>query len=626
MSSGIEGWVGSRIGERVPDIKGAINLAKLSSGLSPVYRVETCKKLTDPRSRIGDRVIVDTFPSWVKFSTTSPDTGGILGTLKKIGRAVIDQVNELRGSQEKAQLLGIMVDEGFTNTYHFWANLIFQDVLVQSPKGNEWFSENVIEDGYPIRVYFGFVDPYGNVIQHPYEGPIATSKALVPDFTGFVTASTKEIYFPAGDRFQITCVGFEYMLRKTSLELIYSSSGGKMQFPAGTPLKEVLADMLRKMAVGVGATFTFASASKRPKSVPPGSFMNAMGVVGKMGTTLAPTTVQRNIQFVDVDSNIKVPRDIDFPTNMSGRAARMGVPSLLDVIAHLASDEYCNVEIFFDHYGRLTVLGKDFSTLDIAYGVTPKPKKKDKRQRVHDAVIGSNVIHAMFHTELDHTNVFDVFRYPESISAAAPKPVRSKNTGKAMSSEASAYFNSLGWGMSREFLIRSQAELSLVPQVEFTGKDDIAERYKYFGMRGAMYMIGQPKIRIGDILRVTDIRNKIGFGGNTDVVINLGKSMVDRVQSAIRDTFSSVGKTRKRITKDLRYLGLKGIEDVYYVWKVRHYVGMDGYDTKVFFVKEPQSLIPQGEMALAHKQFREKMTKAAETKGAGSTKPPGTSD
>ena len=620
MSGGIEGWLGSRLADRIPDLKGAINLAKLTSGLSPVYRVETCEKLTNPKSKIGDRVLVDTFPGWMKFSDLDPDSGGILGTLKKIGTAAIDQIKILTGSQTDSQLLGIMVDEGFTNTYHFWANLIFQDVLKQGATGNKWYSESVIEEGYPIRVYFGFVDLYGNVIQHPYEGPVSFNTALVPDLTGFIVASTKEIMYPAGDRFQITCAGFEYLLRKTSLELLYPNS---MYFPTDTPLKEILADMLIRLAKGQAGTGAFVPApstvKKRAKAIPPASIMRAMGAVGKTGKVLAPRTVQRNINFVDVDSNIVVPQAIDFPKNMFGRAARMGVPSLMDAIHHLASDAYCNVEIYFDHYGRLTVLGKDFSTLDLAYGITPKPKKKDKRVRVHDAVIGSNVIHAMFHSELDHTNIYDVFRYPDNPSAAAPSAARSTTSGTATEKEspASAYFNSLMWGMSREFLIRSESEKTLTESEEFAGKEELAERYKYFGMRGAAFMIGQPKIRPGDLLRVTDLRNKAGFGANTDTMIDLGKTMVDKVQKAIRDTFTSAGKKKEKITPKIRYLGIKGIEDVYYIWKVRHYVGMDGYDSKVFFVKEPQSLIPQGEMARAHKKFREKITKAADTKGAG---------
>lgn len=590
--SGIEGWIASGVADKIPTLKGLVNLGKMTSGLKPLFRIETCKDIKHINSRIGDRVLFNNFPDWVKFADMDPDSSNLISHS-------IKRVKEWLSTHTSPQLLGVLVDESFYNAYHFWANLIFQDIIRQAPHGNEWISGSFIEMGYPLRVYFGFEDQYGNVILHQYEGPIAVTDIVTPDFTGFITASTKETLHSIGDRFQITCVGFEYLLRKTSIDTVY---GSPFSFAAGTPLREILGQMLIKLAQG-------NSTSKVGTPAIPASFAYAMGVLGKKGTVLSQSTVERNIKLIDIKKTPVIPTPISLPIDLSGKAAKTGAASLLDMIKYLSYQ--CNVEIYFNHYGRLTIHGRDFSTIDIAYNLTPNPKNNDKRIRLHDAVIGSNVIHAIFHTELDHTNVFDVFYYPYNSSAA--KPVMCKATTiKEMSEESLKYWNYFqdqDWGHGRKFLIRQEGDPTTSytdPQKKFAGMSDITERYKYFGMRGAVYMIGIPKARIGDLIRISDIRTKDGFGANTDVIIDLSKSAQEMVKKAINDTFASAGiKTkRKYITPDIKYLGLKGIEDIYYIWKVRHYMGIEGWDTKLFFVIEPQTNIPQGEIMLAHKQFR----------------------
>ena len=150
---------------------------KATAGLTPVFKIVTCNSLTS--GYIGDKIIEDTFPAWVRVA--DPDAG--IGSILSLS-AIRAKITDFLGSQTTdSPMLGLMIDTAVLNRYRTLANFIFQNVLVNKPTGNQWLSDGFIDCGYPIRVTLGALTPEGHFIQHPYEKALTADK-IYPTFTG----------------------------------------------------------------------------------------------------------------------------------------------------------------------------------------------------------------------------------------------------------------------------------------------------------------------------------------------------------------------------------------------------------------------------------------------------------
>jgi len=591
----------------------------MTSGLTPVFKIETCKSLEN--GRIGDKTIEDTFPSWVRVA--DPDRG--IGSLLSLS-AIRAKVTDFLGSQTTdTPLLGLMIDTAVLNRYRVIANLIFQNVLVNRPTGNQWLSEDLIECGYPIRVSMGFLTPEGHFIQHPYEKALTAGK-IYPIFTGIVAAMTQEIV-STGDRFQITCYGFEYLLSQARC-LSFTATKGEH-------LRDVFARLLRQFAQMADhfvneeeAIKTFGPLATKESPKWPVPILRAMGIIaGKTDKVSAKSVIRRNIRLLNCDRAPRLLQDFD----TANLKKKKGGSSYFDVIKAMSPrppstlDEQLKVALgdtlknfysrhlfFFDYQGRATIMGQFMSTTEIAAG-TKRPTHDRDRVRVHDAVIGSNVIHLQMNTTLDMSaGAIDLYYLdpspgvgPPSFTPASSEHTPSFSVSGQLETDAMRYYGpGSHWGRHDIFLFDQGDTATSVEDLDEI-LEMIGNRFKHLGMRGSSYMAANVKMQVGDVLRVVDIRDKEGFGTSVGATIDLGVEAATKIKSAIVKRFPSLDKDKRLLGKTVN-LGLKGVEDIYWIWKVRHYVGQNEITSKAFFVKEPQTLITTTDAYRRHQIQRKK--------------------
>ena len=578
--------------DNIPNwLKGKIKLAALNSGLTPVYRIETSERLSS--GTIGDKTIIDRFPAFIKIQEAE---GGIAGLFRsmvsKISKAKI--IAFLKGGNMQADVLGIMIDEGMSNYHRFITNVIFQDQKEYMPTGNQWLSSKFAKIGYPLRITMGFLTPEGHFKQHPYDDAIKLPKNIYPDYTGVIAAATRE-NMVQGDRFQITCVGFEYLLDQEQVD-------DQFEIHPTDRLDETLARVLLLYAIG-DEVWDATKPLLRPIPI-----LKAMGVVTPKTEKLRSLKqITKAIKFVDIKKNAEV---IVTKTTLMEEKPKMDAAgnveysiTLFDIIRTIQSKAVSGgLQIYFDFHGRLTVQGRNgIFTDEIVLKRTPNVSK---RTRVHDCVLGSNSIHLESHTDLEglsgQTNVFFTHLYPmskepEMIIADPHKKVLMQDMVKmklgevVSSSDEVAKYYGKHFGKHSDFWYEMAEERMAVGPFAQDFASTVAQRYKYYGMRGSAYMIGNPKIRVGDVLRVTDMKGNEGLGINIKAVLNISKEASDTVRNFIQSRFKKYDPSVLR-TKDVK-LAMGEIDGYYYVWKVRHYIGSDTFTSKAFFVKEPFSLL-----------------------------------
>jgi len=99
------------------------------------------------------------------------------------------------------------------------------------------------------------------------------------------------------------------------------------------------------------------------------------------------------------------------------------------------------------------------------------------------------------------------------------------------------------------------------------------------------------------VLRVSDIRS-FGITGMNDpqTVANLSKEVQYTIEKAGSDTTSAF-EYDPLIEKSFR---LETGIDHFHIWKVIHYIGSDGFKTKVYYTKENNSYIPGSDLLAQH--------------------------
>ena len=415
----------------------------------------------------------------------------------------------------------------------------------------------------------------------------SSQRKIPPDFTGVLGALTQET-FEQGDFFQGTFVGFEYLLSRFRPQDPFPISQGEH-------VTRTLARMLRWLAIK-SSTYTrvptvvgrSATTGDATVAIP---ILRAMGVVNPNDTRiLSVDEIKKNIVLVDMPKNSSITRT-NIPKG-TGSIKYGTDQSFADIVEGI--EQLTNTEIFFNEHGRLTISGKP--------KVRERVSKSYDRIRVHDAIIGNNVIHHQVSVDLSQiVNRVIIHKKFSGINAGSPvisvvKPNADMLTEK---DEVAKYY-----AHNEEFdskHVYHYGDLDFDESESINMRNKMIDYFRYYGVRGRIFMVGNPKIRVNDIVRVSDIRS-FGIKGmnNPQSVMNLSKEARYIIEKVDRDT-GDASEYDQLIEKSFR---IKTGIDHFHIWKVVHYIGADGFRTKIFYTKEDDSYIPGSDLLAHHVRRR----------------------
>ncbi len=100
-------------------------------------------------------------------------------------------------------------------------------------------------------------------------------------------------------------------------------------------------------------------------------------------------------------------------------------------------------------------------------------------------------------------------------------------------------------------------------------------RESYFaGMGGSVYAVGNPSLKPGRVLDIKDERTA------------LSEDLTKKIEDTAKSRISKLINVRS-IPASPPALRLKNIDKMFYIWKVRHYLGVrSGFITKIYFIEE----------------------------------------
>jgi hypothetical protein len=557
----------------------AFGEAVLAGGLRPVYRITSSTSLSD--GLVTDRYLSNTIPDWVDVKSFGDDHPHLKPSISHMKQLLKFQIETaFLDPRPMNAVVGILMDESPKNIYRYLVDIIFTNVPYITAEGNrKWLAEDFLLLGFPIQVSVGFIDMDGNFRKHPSEAPISTYGNVPPDFTGILGAITQET-FASGDFFQGTFVGYEYLL---------SRYHPQEPFPVRSrePITRTLARMLRWLATRSILHSTVkmkkATSSDATIGIP---ILRTMGVMQQKGTRILSTEeIRKNIVLLDMPKYGRISkRTIPDFGELKFRTIQTW-SSFKEILRYV--QELTNTRIYFNGYGRLTVSGRP-KVREIA-------TKKYNRIRVHDGIIGNNVIHHQATIDLSQiVNRVVIHNVFSNINAESPiMKLAYPNKGVLMERDevAKYYADDDSVGIS---------EVYYYDDVEIAGPDviDIQEQmidhFRYYGMRGTCFMTGNPKIRVGDVLRLSDIRSTEITGINNQLAV----AQLSKEAQFTIDNVDNEGLQDDPLIE--RSFKLKTGLDHFFIWKVVHYIGPDGFKTKVFYIKERDSYRPGSDLLAQH--------------------------
>lgn len=563
-------------------------------------------------------------------------------TVGSIKDSVKQSVTGTPASPDDRPLEGCMIDFSLHRQPYPFSHVIFQNPTVTNPRGDQLFGTDLLKVGFPIWIYAGYIDQSGNVVKHPFDPMPRNHIPLV--FAGFIGAISQEITEGAGDRMQLQCVGYLWYLENFSLETEDILQIG-MDTPIEVAIQRLFDEFYRSGGYSIPDIVKKAMRLKEKIAITE-KLTTAVMIPGTEYLAITLNTFKPSVRYIYGSSKSMTPKKSN---NKEGgfSSVILGIRgSSFKSIMQTIEWSYC-VDIEWDVHGYLTVHGK----ADPYHRMVDKEGKVDERHipRVHDAVIGGNIknldmsvsaehvasglrltIHSPDTSHASETYVFtmsDIDRVLKDWEEEARKtkePITDELTPtliagkKALVTDNDLFrlFGNKTFALdviqfttdhptlgSDYLVLEEDVETSVdepgVVEIEYANKKIIVpwpkealqvlfRRLKYWGMRGSAMMIGNSNIREGDLLRITDVRPKGGI-----LNVNLG---------AYRTVVSSIAEKVEEIRNDSAVselykgsrLGIIAFENVYFIWKIRHYVGPPGYWTKVWFVKQRDSLMSVG--------------------------------
>ena len=599
------------------------------AGYHPVFRVITQTNYND--TMLGNRMLIDTLPADVRLRTPiclrdeyedisksgigtpvilnpaglgkpTISVSSLLTSLTNVKDQVVTGLTGSGKTPDDRPLEGCLIDSSFQNPDYHWANVIFRNPIVSNPRGEELFGTDLLKIGFPIWIYIGYIDSSGNIVNHPFDPKPVPYLPLM--FGGFVGSLLQEIKAEAGDRMILQCVGYKWYLKHF---LFFADKGGTLTGSRNERIDVIINRM-------------FAAFDKNGGQVMPSIIAKAMRL--DLTNNCSPS-----VRYLYGASPAMHPlgqpswegaNRTDFVIGKAGNNYR----TILENIARTY-----DVDIEWDANGYLNVRGK----LDPFMRMAEQPEGTDKvklgsvgkghETRIHDAILGGNVRDWSFVVDAEHiaTGIrlrmkspqsgepFDTYMIdkwfmddlarkeqtdPVSQSLMTIEEVLNEHKNrKRVDADDDAYSLFGTWKQKLVDVLYTTEkaetgdEKKISPWSEPSLKA-LAKRLKYWGLRGEAMLIGNAHIREGDLIRVTDMRDKTG-------ILNINLNVAKEVLSSIGERIT---KERKKGGRGAALLGIKALENVFYIWKVRHYVGPTGYWTKIYFTPHREAFATQSEV------------------------------
>lgn len=597
-------------------------------GFKPVFRVITQNSYND--EFLGEKLLIDTLPADVRMRTRGAKvrddyedisgTGGaqvikaIEGVTSTFGGVVgaslgslKDQIlTSLTGSSkgpDDRPFEGCLIDSSHKNEWDF-ANIIFQNPVATNARGSDMLGTDLIKVGFPIWVYMGYIDNMGNIVSHPFQSESVTHIPLV--FAGFAAGLRQEIN-EAGDRMIIQGAGYRWYIAQFTYNTEdpdYDVSSGKITLDKEATIEAAFNKFFRLFSINGG--------SGMPKTV-----ANAMRIT-KVMDSAGGKEIQRcepTIRYIYGASAKMKPRGR--PNIESGMDSFVigSVRSNFNSILKNIEMAY-NVDIEWDVHGYLTVRGFanpfrrvwDVTKSGKAPGtIKPGTFAKGHETRMHDAVLGGNVRNWEYYITADGiaSNLTLKIRKPGTGESTETIRFKKKEIDEICEEweegDTSSYvytkevstsmgeddvFNLFGDGKDLTIDVTYYTESApSKPKTESAMRkvtrgwpeeslSALARRVRHWGLRGTAMLIGDSNIRNGDLIRVTDIRSKEG-------IMNINLDVAKEVMTSLKDSLIKAKGKDKAAS-----LGMKATDNVYYIWKVRHYIGPAGYWTKIYYARQ----------------------------------------
>lgn len=595
----------------------------------------------------GRRTIVSTVPHDVQLQTDTSylpfkDQLGVTWSslkdrLQSIGSEISSSLTGVSGEVTDADraLQGFMVDLSVAQQSpqpYSWANIIFQNPLAVSPSGDQFFGSDFLKYGYPVWFQIGYVDNLGQVVPHPFTQTISNDVPIV--FAGLIGALDQELTMQAGDRLLLQAADYRWYFDN------FQYGQGTVDDDWQLDDTDELIDVLKKFF----EKFLEDGAKTAPKAI-----MSAMGF-----RILKTKIKEPKITKDNFDSHVSPKKLPQLPKDDRTIAEPMKTTylSILRRIENVYKVDI-NWRAINLYETKITVMPR-LDPYSMAFKKSGKKTfKLDPAfdTKVHQAVLGGNVRNWKFGIDaagavnrvifkivdpdsgeaaesflMEKVVIDDILREwketlggtPANLTPNVPKSHDDVSEAKLTESTYNTRTgtNILGAilptasDLDRVFgkqtraieLVISKDELkdrAKGIRLKIRGKtipypkqaiEEILRRLHYWGADGSIMMMGNADIREGDLIEVFDRRPKgttlLGF--QPDTTQQTMSSFLERYKEQIQREDPKLDVTKYKKNK---YLGLRMFENIFYVWKVRHYVGPQGFWTKVYFRKQRDAVL-----------------------------------
>lgn len=585
----------------VPDLLN-LNNELQTMGLTPVLRVVTQSSYDD--TQLGTKLLIDTLPLSLRSKidhtnvrrdyTTAlaiptldiPLVSTVSAIASDVKGAIVDSIKSvLKGvdSVDDRSLAGFKIESTIHPGQSYPTLHGIFNVRMGFNPDDITYGSDLIKEGYPIWVYMGYIDSNDNIISHPFD---TTMKDNIPLVFGGIIAGITRDKTKAGSRILIQAVGYNwYLSRFTTKKRI------------NTRTTYSIDETFRKLFEG----FNASGGDKIP------FIMNE--VLRIDSTTLLP-----KIRYIyGAHNDMK-------PVNTSSHDGRGWMPvmknnqSFLQGIKNI--EHIYEVDIEWEPNGYITVHGRN----DPLTRIIKHDEYSD--ERVHNIIVGGNTIN--IEDKKDSTGIVSSIDIIIKNHESLPSNIFSLNQDFIRAVIMNEYAEMVGIkdedaknilkvnlfnlfpGRKIEIDLTAYAssdvdetEYDFLDTYEVIGVEDsrppisrkllaqIIKRNYFWGMKGSAMIAGNPFIREGDLVQVIDIStDESGNFINFDATKHILESLSDKLETIRTSDKEKLKFISDRINPSY---GISPFTNIYYIWKVIHYLGTDGFWTKVHYVKQREA-------------------------------------
>jgi len=505
-------------------------------------------------------------------------------------------------------------------------NIIFQNPLMVGPSGDEFYGSDFLKCGFPVWVMLGYINKMGEVVGHPFDTEKHTSLPIV--FSGLIGSLDQELTINAGDRLLVEAASQRWYFSHFKYGIGRKEETNKLTVKLDATLEITLNNFFTEFYNDKGATI-------------PEAILSVLGITISHDEKKLPTLIDRykpNIKFhPKVDKN-KLP--VKTAENDLGLALKDNYLTILKRIENLYQ-----VDINWEAQDLLTTNIIVTPRLDPYNMIFDEHDKVNEafELRIHQMILGGNVRDCSFRIDAegsinqilisivdpDTAEISDSLLLTKStmdqiltewkersFAKTSKKPLIDiegkdlieKRDAQSKNPTLRGLIRPANDDMERVFGKKTRVLNLTISKHDIENKEGgttlstgetipyprealeaIVRRLHYWGARGSAMMMGNAQIREGDLVEIFDRRPKgttlLGFNMNVT-----GMSLtpfIERFKSIAND--SVLRTTASRYSKE-QYLGLSLFDNIYYIWKVKHYFGPEGYWTKIWFIKQRDAL------------------------------------